>query len=470
MQVIFYEGFSKDPRSTKKPSGGSTTFNCTLKDNCGMLNPTIILGLGFSEAPSASMYAEIPEFGRYYFVREWVWAGAMWEVSLAVDPMATYRGEIGSQEQYILRSSARNNDNITDALYPADGGYILKRVPIKGDPAGTSGNPWNGWEFTYDTGMYIIGVINNDTSVKAGAVSYYAFTPTGFRGFMGTMFNTLDWMQIDTAEISAELLKSLFNPIQYIVSCMWIPIYIDVGAPISSLPFGYWALPASGWKLDLSWYRMDATATVLRHPQAESEFSYLNLPPFMRYTVFFPGFGEIALDPMEMFSSPVIDFMVKLDLITGMGILEFRNAGLGGTVFHVSRSQIGIPIQISQMSTDVLGTAGSGLEAVGHAFSFDFGKAVAGIMSSVTSALPKLTSTGSNGSIIEYQGDPHILCEYATQVEINNAHAGKPLCEMHKPSSLRGYMMCENAKIELNATRDEINYVRDVLNGGFYYE
>ena len=173
---------------------------------------------------------------------------------------------------------------------------------------------------------------------------------------------------------------------------------------------------------------------------------------------------------MEMFSSPVIDFMVKIDLITGMGILEFRNAGLGGTVFHVSRSQIGIPIQISQMSTDVLGTAGSGLEAVGHAFSFDFGKAVAGIMSSVTSALPKLTSTGSNGSIIEYQGDPHILCEYATQVEINNAHAGKPLCEMHNPSSLRGYMMCENAKIELNATSDEINYVRDALNGGFYYE
>ena len=298
MQVIFYMGFSKDPRSTKKPSGGSTTFNCTLKDTCGMLNPTIILGLGFSEAPSASMYAEIPEFGRYYFVREWVWAGAMWEVSLTVDPMATYRGEIGSQEQYILRSSARNNDNITDALYPADGGYILKRVPIKGDPAGTSGNPWNGWEFTYDTGMYIIGVINNDTSVKAGAVSYYAFTPTGFRGFMGTMFNTLDWMQIDTAEISEELLKSLFNPIQYIVSCMWIPIYIDVGAPISSLPFGYWALPATGWKLDLSWYRMDATATVLRHPQAESEFSYLNLPPFMRYTVFFPGFGD--LNPMVM--------------------------------------------------------------------------------------------------------------------------------------------------------------------------
>lgn len=476
MNVTFYEDFEKDPASTKKPSGDGTSFECVLKENCGILNPTIILGLGYDKAPYDSMYARISDFGRYYFVNEWVWAGGVWEVTLTVDPMATYRSDIGSQSQYILRSSNRNNDNITDTNYPANGGYIVYNRNIFAGEA-SQYKPFNGWKSSYEDGTYVIGVVNGDTSSTiGGGVSYYCCTNTWFKTFLNAMMSSLEWAQIDTAEISEQLLKAIFNPAEYIVSCIWLPIELDtefLGKAQGALKFGYWQLPFGGYSLSKGRYGLIAQCNAERHPQAESEFSYLNLPPFTRYTLLMPGFGEIAIDPLDLFQSPNFYITIDLDLITGMAILELSRVTMGtatGAVFARHRAQVGVPIQLAQLKNDIGGGIGGIAGAVGGLLNLDLGKVASGIGSAVNATIPRATTIGTTGSIAEYGQRMTLLCEFCEQVEIDNAHAGKPLCEMHKPSSLKGYMTVENPKIELNATRGEIDTVKDYMANGFYYE
>ena len=70
--------FSKYANSTEQPAGAGTSFDCVLKDTSGVINPTIALKLDMSFNVSAYNYAYIPDFERYYFVREWTWERGLW--------------------------------------------------------------------------------------------------------------------------------------------------------------------------------------------------------------------------------------------------------------------------------------------------------------------------------------------------------------------------------------------------------
>lgn len=110
--------FSKYANSTEQPAGAGTSFDCVLKDTSGVINPTIALKLDMSFNVSAYNYAYIPDFERYYFVREWTWERGLWVASLDVDVLATYKAQIGVSTQYVLRSSLASNGKILDTIYP----------------------------------------------------------------------------------------------------------------------------------------------------------------------------------------------------------------------------------------------------------------------------------------------------------------------------------------------------------------
>ena len=65
--VVFYN-FSKKENSTAVPASGGTTYSCTLKDGCSIINPVIKLSLGpASSVPIGFNYCQIsstsPSFG-----------------------------------------------------------------------------------------------------------------------------------------------------------------------------------------------------------------------------------------------------------------------------------------------------------------------------------------------------------------------------------------------------------------------
>ena len=102
--------FSKRKNSTSKPTGG-TVFSGLMREPCGVIRPSVSFEFPAGVNPSAYNYAYIPDFDRYYFIREWTSTGRLWACSMEVDALASWADAIGEQYLYVTRSSKRKNGN-----------------------------------------------------------------------------------------------------------------------------------------------------------------------------------------------------------------------------------------------------------------------------------------------------------------------------------------------------------------------
>ena len=55
-------------------------------------------------------------------------------------------------------------------------------------------------------------------------------------------------------------------------------------------------------------------------------------------------------------------------------------------------------------------------------------------------------------------------------MNIEDAQIGRPLCSAVTISSLSGYILCENADLDVAASPTEKDAILSYMNGGFYYE
>ena len=273
IDVNFYT-FDKKPNSTKRPTGTGTTYKCNLIEPTSFTAPDIALVV--PAKPTAYNYAYIPEFSRYYFIQDWEYGAGLWRATLSVDVLASYRDYIGSQKQYILRSAARSDGNIVDTMYPTKNDVLIVGTPGSDMESGES----NPFKYSLTDGLYVVGIINGDSSA-VGCVSYYSFTNAQFRAFCAKLMGTTDWMYNGIEEISLELTKVLFNPFQYVSSCMWFPI-VGIGGTASNVKYGWWDLGVSGSKIDGSLSGGSMLFDVPNHPQV-GRGAYLNGAPFTRH-------------------------------------------------------------------------------------------------------------------------------------------------------------------------------------------
>ena len=348
-----------------------------------------------------------------------------------------------------------------DTMYPT------KNVISEIQAYGTS--PWR-------SGSYVIGIVSSDST--NGAVSYYAFSSSQFSSLCSYLFggSIYDFNEI-TQDISRETWKSLYNPFQYIVSCMYIPI--DISANYGSavnVKVGYWTIPVSAYTLAISipaeeGFTIPWTGS---HPDdARGDYVYCN--PYTQVDFSFPAFGFVQLPSDIVYKQGGITGNVSVDLVTGEGTLY-----LGDTTFPymVLKSQVGIPIKLAQMATDVLGmstTAVSGVAGtVSKALSGDIAGAIASgasaIDSTVRSQVPRLSTTGGAGGFSALIYPPRAIFRYYKLVDEDNARLGRPLCQHRQISSLGGYMLCENAAVDIPGTQEESTRVNEFMNAGFYYE
>ena len=114
MECTFYN-IGKKRDSTLQPEQG-TTVQVQLKAPCSITEP--IITITTATAPVFT-YAYIPSFHRYYFIREWTYRNAIWEASLTVDVLASFKTLIRGLTCYIDRSASNYDGSIIDTLYPA---------------------------------------------------------------------------------------------------------------------------------------------------------------------------------------------------------------------------------------------------------------------------------------------------------------------------------------------------------------
>lgn len=224
-------------------------FEINLKSPCTIIDPEIKIAT--ESNPTGYNYCNIPIFGRYYWVKNWTYSDARWIASLTVDTLASYRAQISSATEYVVRSSAKYDGNIVDSLYPTKAPITTKTVkasttPFSDDPEG-------------NVGFFVVAV-NAPGYVSFGGAVYLAMSGTTFQKLMAALLQNTDYLNISSEEISSNLTKALFNPIQYISKAFWIPCgNAGIGTPISEIPVGWWKMQT--WVTRLS----SKTATTSRY-------------------------------------------------------------------------------------------------------------------------------------------------------------------------------------------------------------
>lgn len=452
MEITLYS-FNKRNNSTKRPTGG-TLVNGEIKETSSILTPTI----SFGAVQPEYNYAYIHSFSRYYWIRDWTYSGGLWVASMEVDVLASWKDVIGASMQFVVRSSARYNGEIIDAMYPA--------TNISDTVTTTAESPWNPSSISY-----IVGVIAS--SSRGGAVTYYGMTPEQFQTFSSYLLGSTEYLGTDLGDISQGEVKLQFNPIQYIASVTAVPF--NVGSiSVSPIPFGWWSLNCSATYIG-SGVSFQITMTVPKHPQ-QARGAYLNGPPYSSYTLFIPQFGQIPLDGNIVGAESVISCEIRYDVRSNTAILRVY---AGGNLLFSSSTVFGAGVQMGQFAqaqgaeqTAFLDIAGSVLGMFTNISNPVQGlsNVIKGGNDAIGSMFPQMATMGSNGTLAAFYDPPSLTAKFMLVTDEDNDDIGKPLYERVRLSTIPGYILTRNADIAAPATAEEIGRIENELNGGIFYE
>lgn len=107
---------NSDANVVQKSITAKGTVTGTLREGCSIIDPVIkIEGISGSDLPYLN-YLEIVEFGRYYYIRDIVLVGKLFEVHCHIDVLNTYKDQIKPLRAVIARQEQVNNVMLTDGL------------------------------------------------------------------------------------------------------------------------------------------------------------------------------------------------------------------------------------------------------------------------------------------------------------------------------------------------------------------
>ena len=467
MEAVFYN-FAKRQNSTKVPAqAAGASFNVTLKQPTSMNDPVLRLSADTFNFNYAAFN------GSYYFVSDiHSIRNNLWDVYLTRDVLATYRSQILAQSLYVTRSYSQYDGYIMDAKYPAKVDYTVQETTVSA--------PWDA-SLDFSSGTYICGIVAPPLTGSVGGVTYWALTLSELRAMLSELMSSINWYDVDPLEISQALQRMLFNPIQYFVSCIWLPFQQSdfSGSNGVQIKYGWWTLEATGKMLNSTApIRRASYLQLLPHPQT-IRGSYLNSAPYTRKFIRYMPFGTFEIDPQFFPSNTTVVLYTSVDVITGAGILRVaKEAGDNWLNYQTIEAQVGVPIQLSQQAQNFGKAAGAITALAGTAAAILSGGALAtvavgsaaAIGSGVGAAVPTLQSTGINGGIAGL--DPDITCTHMFSIIADEdlIDLGRPLCKYVQLGTLSGFTQCETGALSLQCMAQEREQIENYLREGFYIE
>lgn len=499
MQRLEFYKLEKRYNSTKIPDGTTPKKVVTgyLREPSSTTSPTIKIDANFSFAtgtpPFEWTYCYWVQANRYYFVKDWVWTEGIWEVHLTEDVLASFRTEIGNASEYILRTDTDGeeyNGQITDTTYPTT-------TEVETDVVAQA-NPFTD---NINSGCFIVGIISGDTANSIGAITYYVMTSAQFGSLKDMLFSdsNLEVMGILDGQglpliqdMSAELLKTLYNPYQYIASCMFFPFPVSIFssseiANVSTIKIGWWTYNLSGARLCTSMIRAGENGIEFKeHPQAGDRGYYLNYEPYSkRYLI--GRFGTVALDSLCFQLDDYITVQYDIDVVSGQcRTMIGRTRDEQFTLLAVRNFLLAVPIQLAQVGQDYIGTVTSAVKAVpaimaGEAVGGVVGGTVgafiggaiggaSGIYNTIKSSMPILETSGTNGSFLGANLNTYCVTQFYTIVDEDLEHRGRPLCDIRTINTLSGFVQCADGELDISCYEEEKTAINRFLTNGFFWE
>ena len=505
MNIDFYS-FTKRNNSTAQPSTGATTLSCQLKDETSMIAPTLVIKAVPANWSPIWNYCRIAKFNRYYFIKDWRWTNGVWECDTVVDVLASFKTQIGNLQEYVLRSSFTSNGRIVDLQYPTTTETQVAAQMLT-----------NRFQSVFAGGYYVLGVISNDSSSAQGAVTYYLMTPAQLAALKAYMMS--DTFMADqgltvttvTDVIPNELLKTLYNPYQYIASCVWMPFpstdFLSSLLSLSSIAFG-WFTPTDtgttiqGYKINANGYvkTYSERISISGHPQGFDRGHFLEHSPYTERMLFYPPYGSIPINDDSIEAGDFLRLEIAVDMVLGESVLSvFHDRPLDsqgnytdmGVLARVS-APLAVPIQLAQTTVDINGSANAMLTmaAQGTATAFvssaasgagtlgtliETGKAAvnsafSAIGDVIQNPVGQLQTSGTNGSLAQYATHPYFVKKYRIVADDDNTQKGRPLCQVKTLNTIPGYIVVDTPDAPINCMEAEREQIIAFMTSGFFYE
>ena len=112
------------------------TITGTLREDCSVINPVIMIEDTAGFDLKFTNYAYIEEFGRFYYINNIVCKGHLFELNMHVDVLKTHANGIRANEAVISRQQNNYNLYLQDGVFKT---YAYPHIQIKQFPSGFSG-------------------------------------------------------------------------------------------------------------------------------------------------------------------------------------------------------------------------------------------------------------------------------------------------------------------------------------------
>lgn len=482
MKIYLFNNFSKRENSTKQPLITSgTQFDCTLKEPTSAIRPTVIISKNGSNTFQNYGYAYIPDFYRWYWITDMISDGPFWVYSMETDVLATYKAQIGAWPFYVLRSSAESNGKIVDGSYPGLADYVVDNTSsVTYSTTLHKSTPWN---ITPSSGCYILGMQSEDASM--GSIKYIALSQSNMQALCHELAtNAVTSPDFDFSQITQALTKQIVDPLQFIKSAIWIPLNYSIFGTlpdVTTLETGYMSFNVTYKDISAGgylWWGSLLAFPLADHPQV-SRGIYLNGTPFTDRYLFAPPFGMININNENTVGHSYIAVNYRVDMITGMGDItvyatddpKIENTSLTDNLITRVTAQVGVPITLTQAVTDFIGMVHGTIQAITGAALLSPTMMAGGLLNTLESKQPRLSSTGGTGGIAGLGMTWRLYSLFTKIASEDNADIGRPLCAVKTPSSIPGFIQVRQGDINLpNATSGEHAAVKEYLESGFWYE
>lgn len=457
--------FAKDSNSTKQPTGNGTQFSCNILTPSDIIAPTVEIS---ANDLTGYNYAYIPAFHRYYFIEGITFDSGLWRLALQCDVLATYKTTIGAQTLYVIRAAGAFDGEIRDSYYPPTGDVEYYSESEPSFPG-----------YDYSNGVYVLNVMGTETT---GASTLYQLTPDNFRKLIEELYTDINGFQLSDV-VSSVVQKFGGNPTELISGALWFPTsFTFVSSTDIPIKVGGWSSTnAVGRKINNPvGYLPGFNPTIRAHPQV-ARGRYLNLAPYSKYELYIPACGIINLDTSELMGINKIYVTRHVDAFTGrMSCIvqtDPDNVGDPNHYLAVIEGQWGVPLSLSGTNNggNFISGAIATIGAVGGAIasggaSAIIGAAAAGIttIAGAIGSAPSNCSTG--GAIVAMEEPMRLDTTFYYVTGEDNTHNGRPLMQNKQINTLSGFIMVQKGDIPISGTSTEADQIRQLLEGGFYYE
>lgn len=472
MKVNFYT-FAKKYNSTARPTGNGSEYECVLKTSSGVITPTIELQLGLSSNPSAYNYCYIPDYNRYYWIKEWDFVSHLWIASLNVDVLATWKPYIGDTYMYVYRASAESDGNLSDTKYPTTANVTVEQRYF------TNTNK------KFSEGFFVLGIYGENQN--STSMSYYSISGADFPGFLQRLYagslSDNNW----NGALSKGLRNAVYDVSSYIKTCRWYPqnpgfVNYEVHSiMVGGISIVVDACPITDSSTGESLVMGPKIWTLPKHPQARTRGAYLNLAPYSRYRLVYMPFGSFELNSAIVGKYETIGVKIGIDAITGDAIMTVRvgDSQMISSNFTsypllmtaTCKFGVDIPIAVAQTNfASVLSTRAGAFISATHDNPLSFAVSrVSAVTELVRPQLDGISNSQGGLGAVNFQYN-NITCEFYPLADEDNSSNGRPLMKVRKPSALGGYIEAESGSFSAPATVTEMEEVKQFIDTGFYYE